>query len=183
MRVDAALLERLDKYVEATGIARSTVVRIATQKYLDAWEAQGGGNPPETLLPAAQTANASASASAKDEQARMALTALLSRTEKAEAAIAELQENITVVKKSTELNFGLIEGKADRGQFQRIAASVKTIEETLLNKPVYDALLGLVKEKMIDEDREKELDAKAEIGKKLAKVVIDTPDDDFASQF
>ena len=53
LRIDAALLERLDEYVEATGIARSTVVRIATQKYIDAWKAQGKANPPESLLSAA----------------------------------------------------------------------------------------------------------------------------------
>lgn len=59
LRLDPALLKRLDKYVKATGITRSTVVRIATQKYLDAWEAGGEGNPPESLLPAAPSASGS----------------------------------------------------------------------------------------------------------------------------
>lgn len=67
LRVDVALLEKLDKYVEATGIARSTVVRIATQKYIDAWEAGGEGSPPESLL----TASPSVSGSLVDKIAQL----------------------------------------------------------------------------------------------------------------
>ena len=183
LRVDAALLERLDKYVEATGIARSTVVRIATQKYLDAWEAQGGGNPPETLLPAAQTVSASTSASSIDEQARQGLLKLAERTRAMDEAINELQENMVVMQKSIQQNFGLIEGKADGEQFARVQATVEALQAMSAAVQASDAQ----RQKAVDKFKAKAKAAQnspkpAHVDEISAELNNKINSDDFASQ-
>lgn len=119
--------KELEEAVQRSGVNRSQLIVQSVTYFLrnvDPSNTEIQRRVPETSSEGSTTGGV-------DEQARKALTALLGRTQKVEDAISELQESIQVIKKSADLNFGLIEKKADQEEFIRTKLIAESMETRL----------------------------------------------------
>ena len=108
LRLPQELADRLTEIAASKKISRSALIRMVLQAYVD-------GD---------QTAVVATGSQGVDQAARDALQALLGR-------VQALEENSSVLLKSTQQNFGLLEDKADLGEFRALEERVHQLQTIL----------------------------------------------------
>ena len=108
LRLPQELADKLMEVAQSKNISRSALIRMVLQEYVD------GVEKPVVI----------AGGSGVDQEARQALEILHGR-------VQALEENSSVLLKSTQQNFGLLEEKADLGEFRRLEATVQALQTML----------------------------------------------------
>ena len=104
IRLSEELNDKLTDIAKSKGTSRNALIRMVLQAYVDGDQT---------------TALATGSQGVRD-----ALEAVMGR-------IQALEENSSVLLKSTQQNFGLLEEKADLGEFRRLEATVQALQTML----------------------------------------------------
>ena len=108
IRLSEELNDKLTDIAKSKGTSRNALIRMVLQAYVD-------GD---------QTAVVATGSQGVDQAFRDALEVLLGR-------VRALEENSSVLLKSTQQNFGLLEEKANLGEFRRLEATVQALQTML----------------------------------------------------
>lgn len=108
LRLPQELADRLTEIAASKKISRSALIRMVLQAYVD-------GD---------QTAVVATGSQGVDQAARDALQALLGR-------VQALEENSSVLMKSTQQNFSMLEDKANLGEFRALEERVHQLQTIL----------------------------------------------------
>ena len=107
LRLPQELADKLMEVAQSKNISRSALIRMVLQEYVD------GVEKPVVV----------AGGAGVDQEARQALQTLLGR-------VQALEENSSVLMKSTQQNFDLLEDKAALSEFRALENRVSLVEST-----------------------------------------------------